>query len=71
MDAPSMELVLLHFLLYLLLHGHSALLLIGWSNSSPAAQTSAMGLLGSHLTSSEHHLPQSTQCKTLLRFAQK
>lgn len=30
-----------------------------------------MGVLGWYLTSSQHHLPQTTQCKTLLRFAQK
>lgn len=46
MDAPSLELVLLHFMLCLLLHGHNALLRVGWSNSSSAAQTSAMGVLG-------------------------
>lgn len=44
---------------------------MGWSNSSSAAQTSAMGVLGWHLTSSQHHLPQTTHCKTLLRSAQK
>lgn len=71
MDAPSLELVLLHFMLCLLLHGHNALLRVGWSNSSSAAQTSAMGVLGWHLASSEQCLPQTTQCKTLFRFAQK
>lgn len=71
MDASSLQLVLLHFMLCLLLHGHSVLLRVGWSISSSATQISAMGVLGWHLTSSEHHLPQTTQCKTLLRFAQK
>lgn len=71
MNAPSLELVLLHFVLCLLLHRHNDLLQVAWSNSSSAAQTSAMGVLGWHLTSSEHHLPQTIQCKTLLRFAQK
>lgn len=71
MDAPSLQLILLHFMLYLLLHGHSTLLWVGWSNSLSAAQTSAMGVLGWHLTSSEHHLPLTTQCKILLSFAQK
>lgn len=63
MDAPSLELVLLHFMLCLLLHGHNALLWVGWSNSSSAAQTSAMGVLGWHLASSEQCLPQSPNVK--------
>lgn len=65
MDAPSLQLVLLHFMLCLPLQRHNALLWVGWSNSSSAAPASAMGVLGWHLTSSEHHLPQTTQCKTL------